>query len=210
MTTNVASGAAGRRVLIASPNFLAMTTPATVADFTMTNLIPPSYLAAGSLTFEDDFGTMYWRLSWGGAGYTGSGSVNVSNDADSNANPPFAGALPSGGLTALQFTGAASAMSTNNAANYAVTAGAATFTNNAATTNFVVTGPPMGACCDLAANMCNDAVLQTNCMGAQQVFTMNMTCAQVNCPTMSEWGLIGLGCLTAVAGVRMIARRRLA
>src|SRR5206468_648785 len=98
--------------------------PVQTPNFTMTNLIPPSYLAAGSLTFEDDFGTIYWRLSWGGAGYTGPGTLNITNDADGNANPPFAGALPSSSLQALKFNGAAGAPSTNNAADYSVTAGA--------------------------------------------------------------------------------------
>ncbi len=61
---NVPNGGTGDRVLITSTNFDALTSPATTPDFTMTNLIPASYLAAGSLTFESDFGTIYWRLSW--------------------------------------------------------------------------------------------------------------------------------------------------
>src|SRR5438552_28664 len=32
----------------------------------MANLIPASYFAAGSLTWESDGGIIYWRLSWGG------------------------------------------------------------------------------------------------------------------------------------------------
>ena len=106
MTTDVAVGLAGRRVLIASTSFLTQTGPTTVPDFVMTNLIPPSYLAAGTLTFRQDggtpcTGTIYWRLSWGGAGYTGSGAVTAvpfGNDDNGNANPPFAGALPSTSL----------------------------------------------------------------------------------------------------------------
>ena len=77
---SVPNGAVGSRVLVASPNFLAATTPNAVTDFTMTNLIPASYLAAGSLTYETDNGlTIYWRLSWGGASYTGPNSGAIDN-----------------------------------------------------------------------------------------------------------------------------------
>lgn len=131
MASNVPNGLLGDRVLIVSPSFQGYVSPVQPPDFTMTNPIPASYLAAGSLTFEADGGIIYWRLSWGGAGYTGSGSVNVTNDADGNANPPFAGPLPHTSLQALQFTGPANAPSTNNAADYAVTAGASIWTNNA-------------------------------------------------------------------------------
>jgi len=129
MTHPVANSNTGDRVLIASTGMagdLALT-----PDFLMTNLIPPSYLAAGSLTFEDDAGTIYWRVSWGGGGYSGTGAVNITNDADGNANPAFGAALPSSTSQALQFPGTSGAPSTNNAADYALTDGAATFTNNA-------------------------------------------------------------------------------
>jgi len=66
--TNVANGATGDRVLIASANFPSHTTPPAMPDFTMTNLIPSSYFAAGSLTWENKItGEILWRLSWGGA-----------------------------------------------------------------------------------------------------------------------------------------------
>src|SRR5439155_22777173 len=84
LTTNVSNSAAGARVLIASSTFASNTTPAASPDFIMANLIPASYLAAESLTWEDDFGTIYWRLSWGGASYTGSNSGALTNDADGN------------------------------------------------------------------------------------------------------------------------------
>lgn len=129
---SVQSGAAGSRILIASPAFNALTTPTAAPDFTMTNLIPESYLAAGSLVFESGT-TVYWRVSWGGADYTGSCSGRLDNDSDGNFCPPFASPLPSCGLRALRFTGAANAASTNNAANYALTSAPATFTNNAGT-----------------------------------------------------------------------------
>jgi hypothetical protein len=139
LTTNVTNGAIGAHVLIASANFPSHTTPAAVPDFTMANTIPASYLAAGSLVWESDSGTINWRLSWGGAAYTGSNSGSTTNDIDGNFGPPFGSALPSSGLTALQFKGAATALSTNNAADYLVTSSAAIFTNNAGA-SFTVNG----------------------------------------------------------------------
>jgi len=131
MTTSVAVGAAGARVLIVSPQFQAAF-PTLTADFAMTNLIPVSYLAAGKLTWEDDSGTfVWWSLAWGGGAYTGTNTGTIDNDADGIFNPPFGLALPSATGQALQFTGPAGAVSTNNAADYAITAGNATFTNNA-------------------------------------------------------------------------------
>jgi hypothetical protein len=142
LTTNVTNNAAGDHVLITSPAFHLFVNPVRTADFTMANLIPASYLAAGSLTWEDDFGTIYWRVSWGGAGYTGSGTVQpFNNDADGNANPAFGGALPSTSFQALQFKNAAAAQSVTNAADYQVTAAASVWTNNARLSETVVGGP---------------------------------------------------------------------
>jgi hypothetical protein len=131
----------GSRVLIATSNFSSFTTPALTPDYVLTNTIPASYLAAGSLTWEDKFGTVYWRVSWGGAGYTGGGAGAITNDADGNFDPPFASALPSASGRALQFQFAASAASTTNLNDYALTTGSATFTRNngsSATINSVV------------------------------------------------------------------------
>jgi hypothetical protein len=64
----------------------------------------------------------------------------MTNDPDGNFGPPFAGPLPSAGKEALLFQGLATASSTNNAADYALTPGAAEFTNNA-TAPFLVTDP---------------------------------------------------------------------
>lgn len=127
--SSVANGALGDRVLIATAGFSARTTPAAVADFTMTNPIPVSYLAAGSLTFVHDGGTVYWRMSWGGASYTGSATGSTLNDADGVYGPPVPGPLPVNG-NAWVFTGTASALSTTNFADYALQA-SAPFTNNA-------------------------------------------------------------------------------
>jgi uncharacterized repeat protein (TIGR01451 family) len=133
--SDVTNFAQGSRILVVSSAF-ASAHPAIPGDFTMTNVIPSSYLPAGRLTFEDSVGTIYWSLAWGGAGYTGSNLGSTTNDADGNFGPPFASALPSSTNRALLFTAAdptGAAMSTNNLADYALTAGPAVFTNNAGT-----------------------------------------------------------------------------
>jgi hypothetical protein len=130
--SSVPNQGAGVRVLIASASFAGATTPTASPDFTMDNLIPASYLAAGSLTFENSAGNIvYWRLSWGGGSYTGSNAGSTTNDVDGDFGPPFAGPLPSSDTQAVLFQGSATAMSTTNAANYALTGGDAVFTNNA-------------------------------------------------------------------------------
>jgi uncharacterized repeat protein (TIGR01451 family) len=137
--SNVANGATGARILVVSPAFAAGQ-PGISADFTMTSLIPPSYLAAGRLTFEDGGGTVLWSLAWGGAGYTGPNTGSLFNDADGNYGPPFGSALPSSSTQALRFSApdaAGTALGTSNLADYAVTPGAAVFTNNAGTSGSV-------------------------------------------------------------------------
>ena len=131
--TNVTFSGCGRRVLITSANF--ELDPSITPDFTMTNLIPASYLAAGSLTFESDTGVVYWRLSWGGFGYTGPTNGNCAND---DSLCPAAGdfgvwpnALPSTSQQALRFQPACNAVSTLNQNDYAVTLGPSVWTNNA-------------------------------------------------------------------------------
>jgi len=139
LTTNVPNGAVGDHVLIASANFASHTTPPAMPDFIMANVIPASYFAAGSLCWESNGGTIYWRLSWGGASYTGSNLGNTANDLDGNFGPPFGSPLPSTGITAVQFPGPATAFSTNNAADYLLTTGSVVFINNAGT-SFTITG----------------------------------------------------------------------
>ncbi len=161
--SNVGNGAAGARILVCSSAFAAHTTPGASCDFIMENLIPASYLNAGSLVFE--FGsTIYWRLSWGGAAYTGSGSVTT-NDSDGNANPPFGSALPTNCTMAVNFPGSFASLSTNNAADYVLTAGAATFRNNAGTA-FAI-NPCTGD------GNCNDSISCTTnaCVSSCCVFT---------------------------------------
>jgi uncharacterized repeat protein (TIGR01451 family) len=140
--SNPSNAALGARILVVSPAFAAAN-PGIVADYQMTSLIPPSYLAAGRLTFENGSGFVVWSLAWGGSGYTGSNSGSTDNDADGNYGPPFASALPSSNNRALLFSTAdptGSALGTTNLANYALTTGPATFTNNAGATG---TLPPL-------------------------------------------------------------------
>jgi hypothetical protein len=136
---NVTNGAAGATILIASPSFVSKTSPACVPDFTMTKVIPASYLAAGKLTFEDG-PTIWWSVAWGGAAYTGPQTVSIFNDSDGNAGAAFAGVLPSTTTQTLFYNGIASGASTTNAANYLVSSGAAVFKNNAGN-NFTVIIP---------------------------------------------------------------------
>jgi hypothetical protein len=137
--SNVTNHGLGVPILIASAAFAGVTTPAAVADFTMTNVIPSSYLAAGSLTFENALGTtVYWRLSWGN--YTGATTGSVTNDFDGEFGPAFPSALSSGSDKAVLFLDSASAMSSDNFSDYSETAGAAVFMNNTAA-SFTVTTP---------------------------------------------------------------------
>jgi hypothetical protein len=128
-TTDVANGAADSTVLFATSAFANKFGPP--RDFTIAHPVPASYLAAGSLTWEDKFGMVYWRLSWGGSAYTGSGAGSLINDSDGNFSPPFPSPLPTSGNQALLFTGLASAMSTDNAADYLLATGDPVFTDNA-------------------------------------------------------------------------------
>ncbi len=145
MTTNVPNSQAGRRILLATPNFANYTDITLVPDFFM-DPIPSSYLAAGQVRFMSDFGNqIYWSVSWGGSAYTGSTAGTFDNDSNGNFGPPVAIALPSTTLQALQFTGAASAASTTNLDQYALTAGAATFVNNAGTSFTLVAPEPESA-----------------------------------------------------------------
>lgn len=147
--TNPPSGAC-KEILLATPGFSAKTSPAAVPNYTMLAPIPASYLAGGSLLFQQQgTGTIYWRLSWGsynGPQNVAMGTSPSANDADGNAAPKFGSALPSTGAQAVRFTNACSttdpnsSASTDNATDYALTAGAATFKNNAGA-SFVVTAP---------------------------------------------------------------------
>jgi hypothetical protein len=143
--SNVTTATAGSRILITTASFASHEATPITSDFTMTNPIPASYLAAGRLTYQKPTymaGNALWSVSWGGASYTGPNTGTLDNDSDGNFAPPFANALPSTSASALHFNGAANAMSTNNAADYSVPAGAATFTNNAGESATLIGGTP--------------------------------------------------------------------
>jgi hypothetical protein len=137
---------AGAHVLIGTANLNASTNPPLTPDFVFDNPIPASYIAAGSLTFEDTFGTVYWRVSWGGAAYTGPTNGNITNDADGLFGL-WPDPLPIASAQALLFQFAASAQSTTNQADYAVTPAAAVLTKNSGASASVVSlvGVPGGA-----------------------------------------------------------------
>jgi hypothetical protein len=143
---NVANSALGDRVLLTTTSFnqymVNNGVPAFTPDFTLTNPIPSSYLAAGRLTFEDDFGTIYWSLSWGGAAFTGPQTGIIQYDANGNFGPAFGSALPTATRGGVIFTGAASAPSTTNLADYALSADPATVTKNSRA-SFVIPAAPV-------------------------------------------------------------------
>lgn len=156
---NPASGALCREILVATAGFTSKTSPAALVDFTM-SAIPAAYLAAGSLTFEAVAGgAVLWRVSWGDGGYTGPNTTDLTN-GDGDNSPPFSAALPSSSAQALRFTPACATASSSNATQYAVTAGAATFTNNSLA-NFVVqfTAPPSVPALPDAAKLLLPAIL---------------------------------------------------
>jgi hypothetical protein len=136
--SDVTNSTIGDRILVGTSAFANATNPHLTPDFIFTNPIPDSYLPAGTLTYEDDLGPILWRLSWGGAGYTGPGTGALTNDADGIFSPAFAGPLPSSSGQALVLQSAVGALSTNNAADYALSTGSATFTNNARSTGTIV------------------------------------------------------------------------
>ena len=133
---NVNSANTGSRILITTSSFASYQASPIGRDFIM-NAIPASYLPAGRLAFRNS-GVILWSVSWGN--YTGPNTGSTDNDANGNFGPPFAGAMPSTSTSALRFNGTATAASTTNAADYSVTPGAATFTNNAGASTAVTGG----------------------------------------------------------------------
>ncbi len=121
----------GDHVLVVSEGLAAHTDEPPAADFLMQNQIPAGYLAAGTMTFEDELGVVYWRLSWGGDAYTGPTGGAIDNDPDGEFGPPFPAPLPSEGAAALQFQGRPMAPSSTNADDYAVTVTTVILTGNA-------------------------------------------------------------------------------
>lgn len=131
----VRNASAGDRILVNTISMRAYTDPPAVETFTMERPIPDSYLAAGSLIFVNDEETLVvWRISWGGAAYTGSTAGAMTNDEDREFGPPIDGPLPIDGLQVLEFLGDFDAKSTSNVADYQLSAEPGTLTNNSAET----------------------------------------------------------------------------
>ncbi len=139
IASDVTVSTSGSRILLATSAFttaMQASQPSFTPDFTLATPIPASYLAAGRLTFEQDGGTVatpgtiIWSLSWGGSSYTGSNIGSTNNDVDGNFGPPFGSALPSTGGKGVLFSGAATAASTTNLANYVFSADPATVSKN--------------------------------------------------------------------------------
>ncbi len=129
--SNINNSGSGVRILVASEAFVANTSPGAQPDFMMTSLIPPSYLAAGRITFEDSFGAVLWSLAYGGSNYTGPTNGTLDNDPDGEFGPAFAGPLPSTSTSSLHFQGLFGDPSSSNAEDYRVTPGPAVFFNSA-------------------------------------------------------------------------------
>lgn len=128
----VSNNAGGARILAATGIMASYTDPPVDPDFILVNPIPASYLAAGSLTFENDEETLIvWRLSWGGANYTGDTTGALTNDDDREFGPPVNDPLPTGELLALTFAGTFDAKSTSNESDYVLSDGHGVLTNNA-------------------------------------------------------------------------------
>ena len=132
----------GSRILLTTAAFNSLTDIPTVSDFTMALPIPASYLAAGSITFQNDAGTLlYWRLSWGGGSYVGPcAGLQTVNFPDGNNCPPIAVALPSAGLNCPRFFGPPAAGGTTNLADYVVSDSASVWVNNAGNMFVLVPG----------------------------------------------------------------------
>jgi hypothetical protein len=145
ITTGVTNGNTGDNVLLTTAAFNTAMSGVSgySSDFTLAQPIPQSYLSGGKVTFEDDGGTIYWAVAFGA--YTGTNTGDVTNDANGNFGAPFASALPISGRQGIRFTGTATALSTTNVADYALTADPATVRNNARTSFTVVPEPASAA-----------------------------------------------------------------
>ena len=133
----------GDSILLSSTAFnvgMLTTVPSYSPDFTLTNVIPASYLSGGKITFGNDANTsFYWSFAFGA--YTGANTGTTDNDTNGNFGSPFASALPTASLQGVRFTGASSALSTTNVADYALTANPATV-KNANSVSFTVVPEP--------------------------------------------------------------------
>ncbi len=136
LTSDVPEKLMGSRVLLATATFthnVRAVNPKFTPDFLMARPIPPEYLNAGRLTFEENSGKILWSLAWGGPFYTGSHAGARVNDADKNFGPAFPLPLPTANRRALRFHGAAWDPSTSNSLDYELSANPARLRNNKGT-----------------------------------------------------------------------------
>jgi hypothetical protein len=141
--TNVLNGELGDRVLFVTEAMKNYTDPPVEGDFTLTNPIPDSYLAAGKISWEDNSGfQILWIVCAGGANYTGSTKGAITNDDDGDFGPPFASSFPTDGA-GLVFQGGAADQSHSNATDYALTDAPPVLTNNDGAAFQVVLPPPV-------------------------------------------------------------------
>jgi hypothetical protein len=131
--SNVSNGALGARVLLCSSALVRRLAPSITPDFLLSTPIPASYLAAGSLTLDmpgDGVGPL-WRLSWGGAAYSGSGAVEAINDLDGDCNPACPSTIDDVAGRGVKFKFGPGTPSTTSANDYAPNHGAVKVWNNA-------------------------------------------------------------------------------
>ena len=140
--SNVGNGALGARVLLCSNAMLGRLAPFITPDFLLSTPIPTSYLAAGSLTLDmpgDGMGPL-WRLSWGGASYSGSGAVELINDSDGECNPAYPNSIDGVVGRGVKFKFDPGTPSTTNANDYASKQGADQVWNNAGDQATIIAG----------------------------------------------------------------------
>ncbi|HTO08430.1 MAG TPA: hypothetical protein VMR86_15395 [Myxococcota bacterium] len=144
--TNPTDANACKEILLATSAMGGKTQPAVAPDFTMLAPIPATYLNAGSLTFEGAGGAIiYWRVVWGGAGYSGLTTLSTTNDPNGDVAPAFASALPSTGVQALRFSPTCGTPSQTSLADYAAVTAPVTLRKNSGTTFNVVDLLPVPA-----------------------------------------------------------------
>lgn len=188
--TTVPNDAEGDRVLIVSTNFGEVVVPPISGqeDFQMTSQIPSGYFAAGSLTFESDAGSILWRVSWGGANYTGPTTGATTNDADGDFGKFGSGLDTITGTRALKFTGVATALSTTNSADYQLITTGVVYTNNRRC-DFDVDLMPTCGMSDLdmdAANDDCDLCVDPDNDGFGNPGFMRTCCPNDNCPSVAN------------------------
>jgi hypothetical protein len=81
-----------------------------------------------------------WRVSWGGASYSGSGAVDVINDVDGDCNPAYPSTIDGAGGQSVKFKFDPTTKSTTNANDYAPSHGADHVWNNAGKKGTVIGG----------------------------------------------------------------------